>query len=114
MAFSFGSVFDAIGKNIGKFGTAIAGGVGAWASIKARKQDIALQQAQVRAQIASIKAQNNTAIANQQAQQAAAVNATSFSPSVVPASGFHLSSIPAWMLVAGALGAFFMMRGAVK
>ncbi len=115
MAFSFGNIFDAIGNNIGKIGTAIAGGVGAWASIKSRKQSIALQQAQIQAEIAKINAQKNISIAVSRAQAANQAIHVSTMPIVGQSpTRFSFSSIPPWMLVAGALGALFMMRGAVK
>ncbi len=117
MAFSFSNFFSSIGNNIDKIGVATASAVGAWAGIKAKKQDIALQQAQVKAEIARINAQNNASVAASQAQAAqvrSAQTSVMFPVSSTQAHGGFLSGIPSWMLVAGAVGGFFLIRGAVR
>ncbi len=111
-----GSLFKSITSGLSNLATAVSAGVGSWAAIKSRKQDIALQQAQVQAEIARINAQKNIAISNAQQQaaaQQAAAQSVGFTPSRGAAPGF-LSSIPPWMLIAGVVGGLFIMRGVVK
>jgi len=99
------SVFDSIFGGIAKIGTAAAAGLGAWAGIKQRKFDMQLQQAQVNAEIARINADKSAALNAAQPLPASALT---------PSKSGLLASIPQWMLAAGAIAAFFAIRGAVK
>ena len=107
---NFSSIFDSITNNIGKIATAGAAAFGTWSSIRTKKQALQLQQAQVNAEIAKLKAQARLA---QQAASAPAPAPQPVAAASAPRAGFSLGSIPPWMLVAGAAAAFFALRGAV-
>ena len=104
-----GGFFSDLFGGLSGLATAASTAFGTWTDIRTKKQALQLQQAQVNAEIAKLKAQARLA---QQAASAPAPQPVA-AVSAAPRGGFSLGSIPPWLLVAGAAAAFFALRGAV-